>query len=97
MVSNDINYGIGISSINYAKAQQYLKNQIKQPQNLADLKRNANIKLRQLELARAKGDFEIASILAYEYQRIVQDINSYDDFTNFIPPSFTIKNFPLNV
>lgn len=77
MIGNDINYGTGMSSINYDRTQQYLKNQIKQPKNLADLKRNANLKLRQVELARANGNFEIAAILAYEYQRIVQDINSY--------------------
>ncbi len=65
------------NSSNYERAQQYLSNQIKQPQNLADLKRNANIKLRQVELARANGDLELASILAYEHQRIIQDINNY--------------------
>ncbi len=62
---------------NYDKAQEYLKNQIKQPENLADLKRNANFKLRQVELARAHGDLEMASILAYEHQQIIRDIKSY--------------------
>ncbi len=66
-----------IQNFNYDKAQQYLSNQIKQPQNLADLKRNANLKMRQVELARANGDLELASILAYEHQRIIQDINNY--------------------
>ena len=66
-----------IQNFNYDKAQQYLSNQIKQPQNLADLKRNANLKMRQVQLARANGDFELASILAYEHQQIVQDINNY--------------------
>ena len=32
----------------YDMAQQYLKSQINQPKDLADLKRNANIKLRQI-------------------------------------------------
>lgn len=66
-----------IQNFNYDKAQQSLSNQIKQPQNLADLKRNANLKMRQVQLARANGDFELASILAYEHQQIVQDINNY--------------------
>lgn len=66
-----------IQNFNYDKAQQYLSNQIKQPQNLADLKRNANLKMRQVELARANGDLELASILAYEHQRIIQNINNY--------------------
>lgn len=62
---------------NYDRAQQYLSNQINQPQNLADLKRNANIKMRQVQLARANGDLELASILAYEHQQIINDINNY--------------------
>ena len=62
---------------NYDKVQQYLSNQIKQPENLHDLKRNANLKAHQAELARANGDLELASILAYEHQRIIQDINNY--------------------
>lgn len=66
-----------LSNQNYDKAQEYLKNQIKQPKNLADLKRNANIKLRQVQLARNQGDIETAAILAYEYQQIIQDINNY--------------------
>lgn len=66
-----------VQNNNYNKAQEYLHNQIKQPQNLVDLKRNANIKLRQVELARANGDMERAAILAYEYQRIINDINSF--------------------
>ncbi len=64
-------------SNNYLYAQEYLASEIKQPQNLVDLKRNANLKFCQLELARAKGDLEMASILAYEYERILQDINNY--------------------
>lgn len=63
---------------NYDRTQQYLSNQIKQPQNLADLKRNANLKMRQLELARQNGDLDLASRLAYEHQQILQDINNYD-------------------
>lgn len=62
---------------NYDMAQQYLCNQIKQPKNIADLKRNANLKMRQVELARANADLELASILAYEHQLIIQDINNY--------------------
>lgn len=62
---------------NYDRTQQYLSNQIKQPQNLADLKRNANLKKRQLELARQNGDLDLASRLAYELQQILQDINNY--------------------
>lgn len=62
---------------NYDKTQEYLKNQIKQPKNLADLKRNANIKLRQVQLARQQGDLEVAAILAYEHQQIINDINNY--------------------
>ena len=62
---------------NYDTAQQYLSNQIKQPKNLTDLKRNANLKLQQVQLARKQGDIEMAAILAYEYQRIIQDINNY--------------------
>ncbi len=72
-----VQYRNNISSQNYDKAQQYLKSQIKQPRNLADLKRNANLKLRQVQLARLHGDFEVAAILAYELQQIVQDINNY--------------------
>lgn len=66
-----------VKSSNYDRTQQYLSNQIKQPKNLADLKRNANLKMRQVELARENGDIELASILAYEHQRIIQDINNY--------------------
>lgn len=66
-----------IQNFNYDKAQLYLRNQIKQPENLADLKRNANLKMQQVKLARANGDLELASILAYEHQRIIQDINNY--------------------
>lgn len=67
-----------IQNSNYNRAQQYLSNQIKpQAENLADLKRNANLKMRQVELARANGDLELASILAYEHQQIIQDINNY--------------------
>lgn len=66
-----------IQNSNYDRAQQYLRNQIKQPKNLADLKRNANLKMRQVELARSNGDLELASILAYEHQQIIQDINNY--------------------
>lgn len=62
---------------NYNTVQEYLSSQIKQPQNLADLKRNANIKMRQVQLARVQGDSELASILAYEYQQIVNDVNNY--------------------
>lgn len=72
-----IQYGNNVSNRNYDKAQQYLKSQIKQPKNLADLKRNANLKLRQVQLARAKGDLEVAAVLAYEYQQIIQDIYNY--------------------
>ena len=61
----------------YDETQAYFKNQIKQPKNLADLKRNANIKLYQVKLARNQGDIETAAILAYEYQQIIQDINNY--------------------
>ena len=71
-------YGNNISSQNYDKAQQYLKSQIIQPHSLADLKRNANLKLRQLQLARQQGDMEVAAILGYEHQQIVQDIDNYD-------------------
>lgn len=67
-----------IQNSNYDRAQQYFSNQIKQPQNLADLKRNANLKMRQLEFARQNGDLDLASRLAYEYQQILQDINNYD-------------------
>ena len=66
-----------IRTSNYDRMQQYLSNQIKQPQNLTDLKRNANLKMRQVELARTNGDLELASILAYEHQQIIQDINNY--------------------
>ena len=66
-----------IKSSNYDRTQQYLSNQIKQPKNIADLKRNANLKMRQVELARVNGDLELASILAYEHQQIIQDINNY--------------------
>lgn len=72
-----IQYSNNISKRNYDKTQQYLKSQIKQPHSLADLKRNANLKLRQVQLARAQGDLEIAAILAYEHQQIIQDINNY--------------------
>lgn len=72
-----IQYSNNISKRNYDKTQQYLKSQIKQPRSLADLKRNANLKLRQVQLARAQGDLEIAAILAYEHQQIIQDINTY--------------------
>jgi hypothetical protein len=57
--------------------QQYLHDQIREPKNLADLKRNANIKYRQVQLARNQGDFELASVLAYEHQQIINDINNY--------------------
>lgn len=66
-----------IQTTNYDKIQMYLKSQIKQPKNLNDLKRNANIKARQVQLARANGDLETAAILAYEHQQIIQDINNY--------------------
>ena len=72
-----IQYSNNVSNRNYDKTQQYLKSQIKQPRSLADLKRNANLKLRQVQLARAQGDLEIAAILAYEHQQIIQDINTY--------------------
>lgn len=66
-----------IQNSNYDRAQQYLSNQIKpQAENLTDLKRNANLKLRQVELARKNGDLELAAVLAYEHQQIVQDINN---------------------
>ncbi len=61
----------------YDNAQEILSNQIKQPKDLADLKRNANIKMRQVQLARSQGDLELAATLAYEHQRIIQDINNY--------------------
>lgn len=76
MIKN-IQQNNNIAKQNYDNAQAYLKNQIKQPKNLADLKRNANIKLRQVQLARNQGDIEKAAILAYEYQQIIQDINHY--------------------
>lgn len=76
MIKN-IQQNNNISKQDYNEAQVYLKNQIKQPKNLTDLKRNANIKLRQVQLARNQGDIETAAILAYEYQRIIQDINNY--------------------
>ena len=66
-----------IQTTNYDKTQMYLKSQIKEPKNLNDLKRNANIKARQIKLARANGDLETAAILAYEHQQIIQDINNY--------------------
>lgn len=66
-----------IQTTNYDKTQMYLKSQIKEPKNLNDLKRNANIKARQVQLARANGDLETAAILAYEHQQIIQDINNY--------------------
>lgn len=65
------------NSSNYQKAQTYLSNQITQPRNLADLKRNANIKYRQVQLARSQGDLDLAATLAYEHQMIIQDINNY--------------------
>lgn len=65
------------NNVNYNMAQEYLSNQIKEPKNLADLKRNANLKYRQVQLARANGDLELAATLAYEHQRILQDINNY--------------------
>ncbi len=65
-----------IARQDYNKSQEYLSNQIKQPKNLADLKRNASIKLRQLQLARQQGDIEKAAILAYEHQQIIRDINN---------------------
>ena len=76
MIKN-IQQNNNIAKQDYNEAQAYLKNQIKQPKNLADLKRNANIKLRQVQLARNQGDIETAAILAYEYQQIIQDINNY--------------------
>lgn len=76
MIKN-IQQNNNITKQDYDNAQVYLKNQIKQPKNLADLKRNANIKLRQVQLARNQGDIETAAILAYEYQQIIQDINNY--------------------
>ena len=76
MIKN-IQQNNNITKQDYDNAQAYLKNQIKQPKNLADLKRNANIKLRQVQLARNQGDIETAAILAYEYQQIIQDINNY--------------------
>lgn len=71
---NNIQHCNNVSNRDYDKIQQFLKNQIKQPQNLAGLKRNANLKFQQLQLARAQGDLEIAAILTYEYQQIIQDI-----------------------
>lgn len=72
-----------IQNSNYDRVQQYLSNQIKpQAENLTDLKRNANLKLCQVELARKKGDFNLASKLAYEHQQIVQDINNYNKGEN---------------
>ena len=76
MIKN-IQQNNNIAKQDYNEAQAYLKNQIKQPKNLTDLKRNANIKLRQVQLARNQGDIEIAAILAYEYKQIIQDINNY--------------------
>lgn len=76
MIKN-IQQNNNIAKQDYDNAQAYLKNQIKQPKNLADLKCNANIKLRQVQLARNQGDIETAAILAYEYQQIIQDINNY--------------------
>lgn len=61
----------------YNQLQQNLSGQIKQPHDLNDLKRNANLKYTQLQMARAQGDFELAANLAYEHQRILQDINNY--------------------
>ncbi len=74
---NGIQAGNNIPNQNYDKTQEYLKSQIKQPKSLADLKRNANLKLRQVQLARAQGNLEVAAILAYEHQQIIQDINNY--------------------
>lgn len=72
-----------IQNFNYNRAQQYFSNQIKpQAENLADLKRNANLKMRQVELARANNDLELASVLAYEHQQIIQDINNYNKSGN---------------
>ncbi len=73
---NKIQENISVNQ-NYSYVQDYLSSQIKQPKNLADLKRNANFKRCQLELARENGDLEKASILAYEYERIMRDINNY--------------------
>lgn len=77
-MTNNIQCKTELSGQNYDTAQEYLKSQIVQPKNLADLKRNANLKYRQVELARANGDIESAAILAYEHQRILQDINNYN-------------------
>ncbi len=74
---NNIQYCNNASNRDYDKIQQFLKSQIKQPQNLADLKRNANLKLQQIQLAQSQGDLEVAAILAYEYQQIILDINNY--------------------
>ena len=73
---NKIQENISVNQ-NYSYVQDYLSSQIKQPKNLADLKRNANFKRCQLELARENGDLEKASILAYEYEIIMRDINNY--------------------
>lgn len=66
-----------ISPENYNQAQNYLSEQIKQPKNLADLRRNANLKMRQVQLARSQGDLELAAVLAYEHSRILNDIKNY--------------------
>lgn len=74
---NKIQYDYSSINQNYSYTQDYLASQIQQPKNLTDLKRNANLKLSQLKLARTNGDIEKASILAYEYERILQDIDNY--------------------
>lgn len=66
-----------VSNDSYSQLQQNLSNQINQPKDLNDLKRNANLKYTQLQMARAQGDFDLASNLAYEHQRILQDIKNY--------------------
>lgn len=59
----------------YQNHQERLANNIVDPNSVADLRRNAAIKLQQVQLARAQGDFQKAAVLNSEYQAIVQDIN----------------------
>lgn len=59
----------------YRQKQQQLANSIKQPNSVADLERNAQIKREQINLARQYGDFQLAGVLQSELANIYADIN----------------------
>lgn len=65
-----------VRSKDYNKQQEALAKQIKMPNGVDDLKANARIKAKQIRLAKANGDIELAQILQGELNKINGEIKA---------------------